>query len=140
MKKLSKVLVIIFAMSLMFLTGCGSKEETKVDDSAAKQEEASKNMQSTEKADDTDVIEIEDVIEIPNMSSTSKERVGYSTQKPKELLEILIKQSSNEGDVIADFFVGSGTSMVVAKELGRRYIGCDINPKAVEITNKRLEE
>lgn len=62
MKKLSKVLVIIFAMSLMFLTGCGSKEETKVDDSAAKQEEASKNMQSTEKADDTDVIEIEDVI------------------------------------------------------------------------------
>ena len=83
---------------------------------------------------------IEDVIEIPNMSSTSKERVGYSTQKPKELLEILIKQSSNEGDVIADFFVGSGTSMVVAKELGRRYIGCDINPKAVEITNKRLEE
>jgi DNA modification methylase len=83
---------------------------------------------------------IEDVIEVPNMSSTSKERVGYSTQKPKELLEILIKQSSNEGDVVADFFMGSGTSMVVAKELFRNYIGCDINQRAVDITNKRLEE
>ena len=44
----------------------------------------------------------------------------------------------SKGDVIADFFCGSGTSMVVAKELGRQYIGCDINPRAVEITNKRL--
>ncbi len=83
---------------------------------------------------------IEDVIEIPNMSATSKERVGYSTQKPKELLEIFIKQSSNEGDTIADFFCGSGTSMVVAKELGRNYIGCDINPRAIEITRERLNK
>ena len=45
---------------------------------------------------------------------------------------------SSEGDVVADFFCGSGTSMVVAKELGRQYIGCDINPRAVEITNERL--
>ena len=81
---------------------------------------------------------IEDVIEIPNMSSTSKERVGYSTQKPKELLKILIKQSSNEGDIVADFFMGSGTTIVVAKELNRKYIGCDINPKSIEITNQRL--
>ena len=47
---------------------------------------------------------------------------------------------SNEGDVVADFFMGSGTSIVVAKELGRQYIGCDINPRAVEITNKRLND
>ena len=67
-----------------------------------------------------------------------KERVGYDTQKPKSLLERIIKMSSNEGDVVGDFFCGSGTSMVVAKELGRKYIGCDINPRAVEITNKRL--
>ena len=68
-----------------------------------------------------------------------KERVGYDTQKPKALLERIIKSSSNEGDIVADFFCGSGTSMIVAKELGRQYIGCDINPRAVEITNKRLK-
>lgn len=62
----------------------------------------------------------------------------YDTQKPKQLLERIIKASSNEDDVVADFFCGSGTSLVVAKELGRKYIGCDINPRAVEITNKRL--
>lgn len=66
--------------------------------------------------------------------------VLYDTQKPKSLLDLLIRASSNEGDVVADFFIGSGTSMVVAKELGRQYIGCDINPKAIEITNKRLSE
>ena len=47
--------------------------------------------------------------------------------------------SSNKGDVVADFFCGSGTSMVAAKELGRQYIGCDINPRAVEIANEGLD-
>ena len=69
-----------------------------------------------------------------------KERVGYDTQKPKALLERIIKSSSNEGDIVADFFCGSGTTIVVAKELGRQYIGCDINPRAIDITNKRLDE
>ena len=69
-----------------------------------------------------------------------KERVGYDTQKPKALLERIIKASSNEGDIVADFFMGSGTTCVVAKELGRNYIGCDINPRAIEITNGRLNE
>ena len=62
----------------------------------------------------------------------------YDTQKPKPLLERIVKSSSNEGDTIADFFCGSGTSLVVAKELKRNYIGCDINPRAVEITKERL--
>ena len=70
----------------------------------------------------------------------AKERLGYDTQKPKQLIERIIKGFSNEGDVVADFFMGSGTSLVVAKELGRQYIGCDINPRAIEITNKRLSE
>lgn len=69
-----------------------------------------------------------------------KERVGYDTQKPKKLLEKIVKAFSSEGDTVADFFCGSGTSLVVAKELGRNYIGCDINPRAIEITNERLEE
>ena len=81
-----------------------------------------------------------DVWDIANINNMAKERVGYNTQKPKELLQRIIKASSNDGDVVADFFMGSGTSMVVAKELGRNYIGCDINQRAVDITNKRLEE
>lgn len=66
------------------------------------------------------------------------ERVGYATQKPLELLERIIKSSSNEGDLVADFYSGSGTTAVAAKKSGRNYICCDINPKACEITARRL--
>ena len=69
-----------------------------------------------------------------------KERVGYSTQKPQELLKRIILSSSNEKDIVADFFCGSGTTLVVAKKYNRNYIGCDINPKAIEITSRRLAE
>ena len=72
------------------------------------------------------------------LNSQSKERNGYDTQKPKELIKRIIISSSNKGDIVADFFCGSGTSMVVAKELGRQYIGCDINPGAIEISKNRL--
>ena len=71
--------------------------------------------------------------------SSSKTR-RYDTEKPYILLERLIKLFSNQGDTVADFFCGSGTTLVVAKELSRNYIGCDINPRAVEITKKRLNE
>jgi adenine-specific DNA-methyltransferase len=64
----------------------------------------------------------------------------YDTQKPKALIERIIKASSNEGDIIADFYMGSGTSMVVAKELNRQFIGCDISQKAVDITNQRIAQ
>lgn len=67
------------------------------------------------------------------------EEVFYITQKPKMLLERIIKASSNEGDIVADFYLGSGTTCVVAKELGRNYIGCDINENAVKIAEKRLD-
>lgn len=62
----------------------------------------------------------------------------YKTQKPKSLLHHIIKASSNEGDIVADFFCGSGTTLAVANELGRNFFGCDINPKAIEITNSRI--
>ena len=62
----------------------------------------------------------------------------YPTQKPKDLLERIIHMFSNEGDIVADFFCGSGTTLVMAKELGREYIGCDISSIAVNITNERL--
>ena len=79
-----------------------------------------------------------DWVYIKTLMKEHKERVGYDTQKPKALLERIIKASSNEGDIVADFFCGSGTSLVVAKELNRNYIGCDINPRAIEMTNQRL--
>ena len=77
--------------------------------------------------------------DINRLNSNNNENVGYFSQKPKALLERIIQTFSNEGDIVADFFCGSGTSMVVAKELGRRYVGCDINPRAIEITKQRLE-
>lgn len=80
-----------------------------------------------------------DWLDINILPQAHKERVGYDTQKPKALLERIIKASSNKNDIVADFFCGSGTSLVVAKELGRNYIGCDINPRAVEITKSRLK-
>lgn len=76
--------------------------------------------------------------DIQNINARSSEVVDYDTQKPKELLLRIIHMLSNEGDIVVDFFCGSGTSLVVAKELNRKYIGCDINPRAIEITNKRL--
>jgi len=72
------------------------------------------------------------------LATSSKERVGYDTQKPKTLIERIIKASSNEGDLVADYYLGSGTTAVVCKELNRNFIGCDINPKAIEITKARL--
>ena len=68
-----------------------------------------------------------------------KERVGYDTQKPIALLELIIKSMSNENDVVADFFIGSGTTMYVAKQLNRHYIGCDISEKSINTTQKRLD-
>ena len=62
----------------------------------------------------------------------------YATQKPKSLIERIIKASSNEGDLVADFYAGSFTTAEVCKDLNRNFIGCDINPKAVEIGLKRL--
>ena len=79
--------------------------------------------------------------DIPFLPPSSNERkiVGYKTQKPKALIERIIKASSNEGDTVADYYLGSGTTAVVCKEFNRNFIGCDINPKAIEITNARLD-
>ena len=78
-------------------------------------------------------------IDIAQMQQHHPDRTGYYSQKPKELIERIIKASSNEGDTVADYYLGSGTTAVVCKELNRNFIGCDINPKAIEITNARLD-
>jgi adenine-specific DNA-methyltransferase len=68
----------------------------------------------------------------------AKERLEYGTQKPEALLERIIKASSNEGDIVADFFMGSGTTAAVAEKLGRKWIMCDLGKPACMITRKRL--
>jgi site-specific DNA-methyltransferase (adenine-specific) len=70
--------------------------------------------------------------------TNGKERTGYPTQKPLKLLERVVRASSNPGDLVADFFCGSGTTGVAAKKLGRRYLLVDDNPDAIRITNERL--
>ena len=78
-------------------------------------------------------------VDITNIGPHNKtERIGYPTQKPEELLERIIKASSNEGDVVADFFMGGGTTGAVAIRNGRRFIGCDISRVAVSVTASRL--
>ena len=68
------------------------------------------------------------------------ERLGYPTQKPEALLDRIINASSNEGDIVADFFCGCGTTIAVAQKLNRQWIGADISHLAVRLIKKRLVE
>ena len=74
------------------------------------------------------------------LSSFSKERVGYPTQKPIALYERMIKASSHRGDVVLDPFAGSGTALDAAQVLGRDWIGIDASEEAIETIQKRLED
>lgn len=66
------------------------------------------------------------------------ERTGYPTQKPESLLERIIKASSNEGDLVADFFCGSGTTLAVAQKLNRNWIGVDMGNESIKTTRDRM--
>ncbi|MBK8929868.1 MAG: site-specific DNA-methyltransferase [Chitinophagaceae bacterium] len=79
-----------------------------------------------------------DVWEINFINSQALERLNYPTQKPESLLERIIKASSNEGDLIADFFCGSGTTAAVAEKLGRKWITTDLGRFSVHTARKRL--
>jgi DNA modification methylase len=76
--------------------------------------------------------------DIAPVNSQAIEDVGYPTQKPEPLIERIIKTSSNEGDLIADFFCGSGTTFAVAEKLGRKWIGSDLGKFAIHTTRKRM--
>ena len=78
--------------------------------------------------------------DINPISSRSKERTGYPTQKPLALLERIIKASSNEGDVVLDPFCGCATACVAAEKLGRQWAGIDISPNALVQVNNRLRK
>lgn len=79
-----------------------------------------------------------DVWYIATINGMAKERLNYATQKPDALLERIIKASSNEGDLVCDFFGGSGTTAAVAERLGRRWITCDIGKPASLVMRKRF--
>ena len=76
--------------------------------------------------------------DIPPVNSQAEERIDYATQKPEALLERIIKASSNEGMLVADFFGGSGVTAAVAAKLGRRFIHCDIGLNSMQTTRDRL--
>ena len=81
-----------------------------------------------------------DWFEMPPINQVSKERTGYPTQKPLALLHRIIKASSNEGDIVMDPFCGCATTCVAAQQLGRNWIGIDIEKQAVSILVERLTD
>jgi adenine specific DNA methylase Mod len=76
--------------------------------------------------------------DISEVNAMASERIAYPTQKPEALLERVIRASSNEGDLVADFFMGSGTTVAVAEKLGRKWIASDLGKFAVHTTRKRM--
>ena len=79
----------------------------------------------------------QDWIELPPLRPNARERLGYNTQKPRALLERIIKASSNEGDFVLDPFCGCGTTVVAAHNLGRRWAGVDISAFAIDLIQER---
>ena len=89
--------------------------------------------------DETEGVPLDDVwTDINFINSMSAERASYPTQKPEALLDRIIKASSNEGDLVADFFCGSGTTAAVAEKLGRKWIATDLGKFAIHTTRKRM--
>jgi site-specific DNA-methyltransferase (adenine-specific) len=72
------------------------------------------------------------------VSPTGKEKTGYPTQKPLGILTRIISASSNPGDVVLDFFAGSGTTGEAAAQLGRKFILIDNNPEAIDVMRRRF--
>ena len=79
-----------------------------------------------------------DIWDVSYVHSQSYETLGFPTQKPEKLLERIIKASSNENDLVADFFCGSGTTCTVAEKMGRKWIGADLGRFAIHTTRKRI--
>ena len=80
----------------------------------------------------------DDVWNIRTLTTSSKDRLGYDTQKPEDLVYRIVEASSNEGDLVADFFCGSGTTAAVAEKLGRKWIVSDLGKFAIHTTRKRM--
>ena len=83
---------------------------------------------------------VDDVWDIPIINPMSRERVGYPTQKPSALLNRLVSALSAKGELVGDFFCGSGTTLAVAEDLGRNWIGADISCEAIRCVQERLAD
>jgi len=81
-----------------------------------------------------------DILDIPSINNMAAERTGYPTQKPLALLELLIEACCPPGGIVADFFCGSGTTLVAAARLKRQWIGCDVSAEAVSMATQRLSK
>lgn len=79
-----------------------------------------------------------DVLDIPRPPNHAKEWTGWPSQKPLALLEWFVRVHSRPGDAVGDFFCGSGTTLVAARRLGRRAVGCDASADALAIARRRL--
>lgn len=86
------------------------------------------------------LVNMRDVWQIDMVGRTSSERTGYATQKPEKLISLIVQAASNEGDICADFYCGSGTLPAVCGKMKRRFIACDREQLAVAMTKKRLLE
>jgi len=86
------------------------------------------------------IVNMIDVWEIPYINSQAKERLGYPTQKPEDLLRRIIKAGSDAGDIVLDAYCGCGTTVAVAQELKRKWIGIDITYQSIALILKRLED
>lgn len=93
---------------------------------------------SVELIDGKNGVPLSDVWEIPYLNPKANERVGYPTQKPIILLERIIELVTDKGDTVLDPFCGSGTTLVAASMMDRKYIGIDISEEAIKLTNQRL--
>ena len=90
-------------------------------------------------ADEAPGIPLQDIWDdVGAMHNLSSERLDYPTQKPESFVERIVRTSSNEGDLVADFFIGSGTTAAVAEKLGRKWIGSDLGKFGIHTTRKRL--
>jgi len=89
--------------------------------------------------DNSPGIPVQDLwVDLGKVEAISGENLSYPTQKPEALLERILKASSDEGDLVADFFCGSGTTLAVAEKLGRKWIGSDLGRFAIHTSRKRL--
>jgi adenine-specific DNA-methyltransferase len=86
----------------------------------------------------TFIKQVSETWNINKIKRDGTEILGYSNQKPEALLHRIVRASSNPGDIVADFFCGSGTTLAVAEKLGRRWIGSDLSKYAIQVTRKRL--
>ncbi len=116
-------------------------DKTEIAKFARKRDDRGKSVQDKSVIMEKDVdkgVPMHDVWEIPFLHPVSKERTGYPTQKPVSLLDRIIKASSKEGDIVADFFCGSGTTLEASERLGRKWIGGDLGKFAIHTTRKRM--